>query len=85
MEALYGLCGLLLHQMELNPFWEMNTSPNHVSCSHPFLACISIFPLIGVVNVGGNGERFSLELGFWSFLELIAACCSVCFCQQHSV
>lgn len=85
MEALDGLYGLLLHQMELNPFWEMNASPNHVSCSHPFLACISIFPLMRVVNAGENGERFSLELGFRSFLELIAACCGVCFCQQHSV
>lgn len=35
--------------------------------------------------MGENGERFSLELGFRSFPELIAACYSVFFCQQDSV
>lgn len=46
MEALYGLHGLLLYLMKLNPFWEMSFSPNHAACSHPFLAHISVFPLI---------------------------------------
>lgn len=57
MEAPYGLYRLLLYQMELNPFWEMSASPNHVSCSHPFLACISIFPLIESSECGRKTER----------------------------
>lgn len=33
--------------------------------------------------MGENGGRFSLELGFRSFPELIAACCSIWLSEQH--
>lgn len=37
---------LLLNLVELDPFWEMSSSPNRDARSPPFLAHSFIFPLI---------------------------------------
>ena len=82
--VLHALQGSSLSMVEQSPFWETSSSPDRGAHATAFSAHSFIFLWLRVVSVGENEGRVSLELEFQNFLELIAECCSVCLCPQHS-
>lgn len=83
VQVLYAVHGLLLNLMKLNPFREMALLLTMMCVLILSWLTFLFFLWFRVVNVGENGGRFSLELGFRSFPELIAACCSIWLSEQH--